>query len=436
MKKIIFVFIFICISALSAQNIGNIGRLPVVEAPKQPCINVYNYQSSNPNNVYNPNELNDIQKRNQELFAEIDAEIRTEYRRQMMIKQLLTEGFPSNKNDLEGVACFERSFNEIQEMLEGNQPLNLARAIFLVENAYYGESLDYKEYTNFIEQKVQLCNQKIAEDKLNAQNNTVKNMMLFRLISDTLTFKETGSEKETVHLPVKYDYDDYRSAKSFDSHFVTKLMRTGVGQCYSMPLYYLVLSEALEAEAYWSFSPRHTFVKIKDEKGVWYNLELTCNSILSDAHYMNNSYIKAEAIRNKLYLEPLDKENVIAEMLLNLSRYYYVKYGMDDFYLQCIETAERHLDNKLDAITLKATYQTRLTLVLADLLNAPNPEILKQKSPEAYTHYEKMHELYKQIDDLGFEELPDELYARWLEHIAKEKEMSEHNKILILNEIK
>ena len=233
-----------------------------------------------------------------------------EIQRQAAIKQLLENGFPSQM-DANGFSHFFGAFREIRDMLEGRLPLNLARAVFLVENAYYGNKLDYQEYNDFINQKIQLCELKIAEEKQDIHNNTVKNMMLFRLISDTLTFNDAASEKTVTHLPVKYDYDDYQSKQNYDSHFVTKLMRSNVGECYSMPLYYLILAEAIGAEAYWSFSPRHSFVKIKDEKGRWFNLELTNNSILSDAHYMNNSYIKAEAIRNKLYLEPLNKTNIV-----------------------------------------------------------------------------------------------------------------------------
>lgn len=260
--------------------------------------------------------------------------------------------------------------------------------------------------------------------------------MLFRLIADTLKFKNKGTEKTLTHLPIKYDYDDYRSQQHYDSHFVTKLMKSGVGQCYSMPLYYLILAEAIGAEAYWSFSPKHSFVKIQDEKGRWYNIELTCGAILSDAHYMNNSYIKAEAIRNKLYLEPMDKTNAVANMLISLARCYYVRYGWDDFFLQCVNTAEQYLDNDLEALKLKADYQTYLTLTIANLLKAPTPEILQQKSPEAYSQYEKMIELYRKIDDLGYEELPDNIYAKWLDYIAKQKEKLERNRTVLLNEIR
>lgn len=163
--------------------------------------------------------------------------------------------------------------------------------------------------------------------------------------------------------------------------------------------------------AYWAFSPRHSFVKIQDEKGNWHNLELTCKAIWSDAHYMNSSYIKAEAIQNKIYLEPMDKTNVVAEMLLELARGYWEKYGYDDFYLKCIHTAEQYLKNKLNARILKSAYQTRLTMTLAYLLNAPKPEIMEQISPDAYKHFELMQAQYKEIDNMGYEETPFAVYA-------------------------
>ena len=63
-----------------------------------------------------------------------------------------------------------------------------------------------------------------------------------------------------------------------------------------MPLYYLILAEAIGTKSYWFFSPRHSFVKIQDRKGDCHNIELTAKSILSDTHYMNNSYIKSRSL--------------------------------------------------------------------------------------------------------------------------------------------
>ncbi|WP_296940709.1 hypothetical protein [uncultured Dysgonomonas sp.] len=50
---------------------------------------------------------------------------------------------------------------------------------------------------------------------------------------------------------------------------------------------------------------------------------------------------------------------------------------------------------------------------------------MKNKSPEAYKHFELMQDFYRQIDNLGYEELPEDLYARWLDYIEKEKAKSE-----------
>jgi len=444
MKRLVYIIFTFCTISLLAQNVGNHGALPVITpSPKQP--NPYQQLQSFPNNQiqtnsYNSKELKDIQRNNEIIMKEVEEHqryINAEIRRQSAIKMLIDSGFPSQAyQDPENIKYFYQAFDEINNMLKGEKPLNVGRTVFLIENAFYGNKLDYPEYQNFINHNAILCKQKIEEEKLDGNNNLVKNMMLFRLITDTLKFKNKGTENTLIHLPVEYDYNDYNSQQHYDSHFVSKLMKSGVGQCYSMPLYYLILAEAIGAEAYWSFSPKHSFVKIQDEKGRWYNIELTCGAILSDAHYMNNSYIKAEAIRNKLYLEPMNKTNVVAEMLIILARYYYFRYGLDDFYLQCANTAEQYLDNDLDAIMLKAEYQTRLTLTIANLLKAPTPEILKQLSPEAYKHYEKMNELYRQIDNLGYEEFPDDLYAKCLDYIATQKEKSEQNKKIFLNEIR
>lgn len=372
--------------------------------------------------------MEEIQAHQQQLQAVSSNEIESEIQRQTDIIMLTKYGFPSQA-EYDGTSAFYNAYEEISNMLDGQEELNLGRAVFLIENAWHNNKYDYTEYNNSIKANVDFCNQKIEEEKLDKDNNLVKNMMLFRFIADTLRVKDSTTGKDRTHYPVKYNYDDYQSKISYDSHFVTTLMQTGVGQCHSMPLYYLVLAEEMGGEAYWSFSPRHSFVKIQDEKGNWHNLELTCKAILSDTHYMNSSYIKAEALQNKIYLEPMDKTNVVAEMLLELARGYCQKYGYDDFYLKCIDTAEQYLKNDLNAKILKSAYQTRLTLTLAYLLNAPKPEIMEELSPEAYKHFELMLAQYKEIDDMGYEEIPIAVYALWLDHVAKEKEKADKEKL-------
>jgi len=442
---------FLLISALLISLVSNcyaqaptvpIPQIKLPQAPKAPIvptghsINHYNPHIPNSGTGFNQKAqqealMREVQAHQRQLNEasnnRVQNDIQNEIQRQTDIMMLTKYGFPM-QSDYEGTSAFYSAFDEISNMLNGSQSLNLGRAVFLVENAWHNNKYDYDEYKNGIKAGVDFCNQIIEEEKLNKDDYLVKNMMLFRFMTDTIKIKDKKTGKTLTHYPVKYNYEDYESKISYDSHFVTTLMQTNTGQCHSMPLYYLILAEEIGTEAYWSFSPRHSFVKIQDRKGNWHNLELTCKGILSDTHYMNNSYIKAEALQSKIYLEPMDKTNIVAEMMLDLARGYYQKYGLDDFYLKCIDTAEQHLKNNLNAKLLRSSYQTRLTLTLAHLLNAPKPEIMEQLSPEAYQHFELMLAQYKEIDDMGYEELPVAVYSLWLDHIAKEKEKADKAK--------
>lgn len=339
---------------------------------------------------------------------------------------LAGHGFPS-QTGVPGTEYFRSAYQELSGMLCDSIPLNLERAIFLVENAYLDNQLSFGNFQEKISERVDYCKWRMKELKLNPHDGLAQNMAIFSLLTDTLRIKQPGTEKTITHYPLKYNLDDYDSQKNYTSHFVTTLLATNVGQCHSMPLLYLVLAERLGAKAYLSFAPQHSFVKIQDDKGAWYNLELTCRSVLSDYHYMNSSYIKSEAIRNKLYMNPLSKKETIASMLTLLGQYYLMKYGYDPFLLDCIHTAGLYAPHDVLNKIMEANYETRLTLEIARLLNIRSPEVLKTVFPKAYKHHERMHELYKEIDDSGYEDMPKEIYERWLRHVDKlKKEDAEH----------
>jgi hypothetical protein len=213
-------------------------------------------------------------------------------------------------------------------------------------------------------------------------------------------------------------------------------MASNVGQCHSMPLYYLILAEEMKAEAYWSLSPKHSHVKIQDKRGNWYNIELTCGSILSDAHYTNSSYIKAEALRNKIYLEPLGKKQIVAHQLLALARTYYKKYGLDDFYLKCVNAVPKYIPNNVDALKLQASYYQNLLIYVAKLLNKTDLQSFGDLQPLANNILDRLNVYYKKIDDLGYEDTPDIIYEKWLEYVEKQKLISDKNRTMLLNEIR
>lgn len=445
MKKLLTAFFAIL------YNCHLYGQLPTIPVPMPGTmdtygININQQPQANPptpfhkkgptNDVYNPNELVQRRQRAQQEMNEAIGMMREIEERHSIAISLSKEGFPSQAA-IPGTEHFRSAYKEINGMLRDSIPLNLERAVFLIENAYLGNQLNYDNFQKSISERVDYCKWRMQELKLDPYDGLVQNMAIFSLLTDTLNIKQPGAEKTITHYPLKYNLNDYDSQKDFTSHFVTTLLATNVGQCHSMPLLYLILAERLGAKAYQSLAPRHSFVKIQDDNGAWYNLELTCRSVLSDYHYMNSSYIKSEAIRNKLYMTPLSKKETVASMLTLLSQYYLMKHGHDPFILDCIHTAESFAPHDIYSKIMEADYETRLTLEIARLLNIRNPEILKRASPEAYRHYERMHQLYKEIDDSGYEEMPKEIYARWLRHVDKlKKEESKNHQPIIRKTVK
>ena len=429
-----------CFSQSGMDMINNIIKVPEVRVPTN-FNNVIRVPTSGNYNGNTPNSST-IQQQNAYLMQQAERKFAQQqqyqqYNQQSAVANLLIKGFSSFASvDSLGTSYFYNAFAEIDSMLKGQKELNLARSVFLVENAFYGNALNYADYQSFIKRKADFCNRIIKESKQNPNDNLAKNMAIFRLLTEKVPFKNNIKEKTEYHLPLQYDYYDYQSKEHFDSHFITKLMASNMGQCYSMPLYYLILAEAMKAEAYWALSPKHSHVKIQDKKGNWYNIELTCSSILSDAHYTNSSYIKAEALRNKIYLDPLDKQQIVAHQLLHLARSYYKKYGLDDFFLKCVNAVPQYTPNNVNALQMRASYYQNLLIYAAKSLNKPDLQSFGDLQPFANNILNRLVVYYKEIDDLGYEELPDEIYEKWLEYVEKQKLISDKNRTILLNEIR
>ena len=84
---------------------------------------------------------------------------------------------------------FHNAFNEINKMLTGEVPISLKDAVFLSENAFFGNRMSYMEYNNKIQESAELCRAKMRQEGLNHNDNLVKNMMAFHYITDTLTLQ-------------------------------------------------------------------------------------------------------------------------------------------------------------------------------------------------------------------------------------------------------
>lgn len=325
----------------------------------------------------------------------------------------------------DGTECFFNVKNEIEKALKGEKSLSIKDAVFLFENAFYGNSLNHTKYENEIANLKRFCTVKMREEKLNQNDNMAKLMMIFRVMTDKVTIKESGTEKKITHYPIKYDFENYDGNKNFENTFVSKLLITNMGQCSSIPKLFLILAEELNAEAYLSQSPNHSFVKFKDNTGKWYNAELTSGVLASDDFYMNSGFVKAEAIRNGIYLSTLTKEQVLAQILSETAQAYARRYGYDLFVKDALETVLKYYPNCISAHLELSNYITASALYVLDRSGCPSVELL-HFYPQAHRWYYKMLAYYAKVDSLGYEKIPDKVYNEWLRQTEKAKEMPEN----------
>ena len=253
--------------------------------------------------------------------------------------------------------------------------------------------------------------------------------MLFRIMADTLKIKLPLQEKTITSYPMQYDFENFNAKEDMFNQFVTKLLITQKGQCHSLPLLYLILSEAAGGEAYLAYSPHHSYIKIKDKAGEWHNIELTTNQFTTDAFVIGSGYVSSEAIKNRIYLEPQTKLQNIANCLNDLLLGYCIKYGYDEFINCYADTVLKYDPKNFQVLMIKSNYQTvRTDYVVGQTHYYRLPETLvRQRYPRIIEMIEETKSLYRIIDELGYSEMPEEAYKSWLESMNREKRLREEH---------
>jgi hypothetical protein len=422
------------------------GQVPIVETPRPASLFTTpgtNYGHPNPTTrqinhnptVQNRNNQTDtyeqdkreLQQRNAELYKILYGH---EY---SMPSRSIRYELPSRFGSY-GTEYYHNALEKLSKMLRGEIPVNLKDAVFTVENAYFENRLNYNGYSKAINDLVQIAYMKTTQDGYDWKNPTTRNVMLFRTMADTLEIKIPNWESTVVSYPMQYDFEDFYGRNDYSKMFVSKLLATNTGQCHSLPLLYLIMCEETETEANLALSPSHSYIKFKDKDNVWHNLELTNGTVVTDAFIVGSGYITAEAIRNRLYLEPLTKRQVIAQGIADLASGYIHKYGYDSFVKQCVDSILKYDDNNLRGWMIKSNYETVLFDYAVNQVGRPHPDILKVHYPQIYELLENRNATYGWLDASGYREMPPEAYEAWLRSVNEEKERQEHkekyNKIL------
>jgi hypothetical protein len=183
-------------------------------------------------------------------------------------------------------------------------------------------------------------------------------MDAYSRIESMLSGKDSLGFKKSVFLTENAYYENRLNQEAFDDyiHFCTSICR-GIMASGNIIYPENDFERATAQCAVFTFMTDS--IPVSTENGIVIHTPFAYNfdDFAGQREWSHIDLNANEAIRNRLYLEPLDKVNTIAELLTD--------------------------------------YQTRLALTIAGLLNAKNPDILKEKSPKAYKHFERMHELYR-----------------------------------------
>lgn len=252
---------------------------------------------------------------------------------------------------------FDKAFNEITSMLNGKQRLSFKRAVFLVENAYYGDSLSYGFFCLQIELYKKLVQAFYKTNKIQSYKGADsfsenKNASLFKVFTDTIR----GDGNRIVSLPFQYNFQDALGSKDYSSIFVSTLLETKKGNCRSLPYLYKILTEELGTKAYLALAPMHIYIKQRNKNVGWYNVELTSGQYPKDAYLISTGYISQDNIRSGLYMDTLSLKESVALCLMDLCQAYCNRMGAEadvNFQMNCANEALQIKSNLIDGLLKK-----------------------------------------------------------------------------------
>ena len=314
----------------------------------------------------------------------------------MLFALTLTDSFSQSK------PAYESAFNEIQKMLKGEAELDFKRAVFLTENAFYSNTLDYKVFCRQIDD---------IENRLNE-------FMVDRGVSNQVMGKQFAifnymiePSKYNNNTRMNYDFDDLMGNKDYSKMFVTKLLNTKTGNCHSLPYLFKILSEEIGAQAFLALGPNHLYIKHKDDKGQWVNVELTNGSFPRDGWVISSLSITMDAIKSEIYMEPLSLKESVALTMIDLALAYKSQFGHDDFTVKCIDKVIKYFPKCVNSYMIKS-----------EILGERRTALIKVNKVKEVTLIEKeLKVLYDEIEAMGYKDMPKEQYEQWVKNVEAEK---------------
>ena len=423
----IIVLLLITCSFTFGQNNPTIPQVPSINynpsnngiiQPNQQLNQYQNYFPTPSTNQNNPTYNFDQQERNRQKGQE---QLNRDINASMQRNKPASDEYWKNPGFSEYTKPYYNALNNLKDMLSGKIPLSIKDAYYDIEKASGNVYLTKSEYDEQITKSSDFIKRWLYENHYSLKDNLSLHLGLQKFMSDTLTIsnkrnKDIPNPTPITHLGFYYDYQDYKAKIDERSYYVTKTFATGNGQCHTLPIVYLILAEQLGAKSYLSFAPIHSFIKYPDKKGKIHNFEVTSNWQISDQWYIENFNIKSLAIKKGIYLNTMDRQQIVANAMLDLACSYYKKYGIADgsFIKQCVDFAMDYFPNK-EANILGWLLRYKTVSVKLNRIAKKNPDKTREdieKMPEAKLLIAEYNSIEAEIESLGYESLPESTYDK------------------------
>ena len=331
---------------------------------------------------------------------------------------------------------YDEAYKSINAMLNEEKPYSFKKAVFEVENAYKQGLLDTTYYYSAIKTMAQLTQSVIQSRTLkdyphSDREKVKKYAALYTVMKDSITVN--FSDGTSQWTPFTYDFNDVWGDKDWSNMFVSKLLDSHEGNCHSLPYLYKILAEEIGVDAHLALAPNHVYIKHRNQKDGWYNTELTSGYFPIDAWIMASGYVHLDGIRNGLYMKALDDKESLALLLVDLAQGFDKRFPDNDgaFILKCVNTSLQYYPNLINALLLKLETTKKVLELFVEGKKESFEDIFDYK--EAREIWSDLSSLVTHIHDLGYRQMPKEMYLDWLVSLKEEQEKYTNKKITTFN---
>jgi len=123
-----------------------------------------------------------------------------------------------------------KSYQEAFQTLSKFNPdsFSISKAVFTVENAFYGNKFNYDGFEKALKQRAELVKQILKRENLSTKNNTALNYGIMKLYQQPNNYYDKKSKQTFSVKQFGYDFEDFRGEKDYTKMFTTKMLSTSV----------------------------------------------------------------------------------------------------------------------------------------------------------------------------------------------------------------